>query len=54
MMIPEFSKPTSAQIDYATDLIEKLGYDIDDYDFDAMTSADASELIQELKDELEG
>lgn len=39
MRIPEFSEPTSAQIDY----------DIDDYDFDAMSCADVSELIQELK-----
>ena len=44
-------KPTASQIKYATDLLRKLGYDIDDYDFDRMTKQEVSELIAELKDE---
>jgi len=44
-------EPTKAQIDYAKDLMEKLGYDEEDYDFDRMTRAEVSELIDELKEE---
>lgn len=44
-------KPTASQIKYATDLLRKLGYDTDDYDFDRMTKQEVSELIAELKDE---
>lgn len=47
-------KPTMAQIKYATDLLRKLGYDVADYDFDKMTKAEVSKLIDELKDEYEG
>ena len=48
------AKPTTAQIYYATDLIEKLGYDIEDYDFDNMTRSQMARLIDELRDEWEG
>ena len=48
------SEPTASQIKYATDLLKKLGYDVADYDFDKMTKAEVSELIDELKDEWEG
>ena len=48
------AKPTSEQIGYATDLLKKLGYDVDDYDFDGMTKDEVSELIDELEDEWEG
>jgi len=47
-------KPTRTQINYARDLIRKLGYNEDEYDFDTMTKAEVSELIAELKDEYEG
>jgi hypothetical protein len=42
---------TAAQIEYATDLILKLGYDLDWYDLDKMTRGQISRLIDELKDE---
>ena len=45
---------TAAQIEYATDLILKLGYDLDWYDLDKMTRGQILRLIDELKDELEG
>ncbi len=48
------TEPTTAQIKYATDLLRKLGYDVADYDFDKMTKAEVSELIDELKDEWGG
>ena len=41
--------PTISQIKYATDLLRKLGYDVDDYDFERMTKDEVSELIKELK-----
>lgn len=47
-------KPTASQIKYATDLLRKLGYDVADYDFDKMTKAEVSELIDELKNEWDG
>ena len=47
-------KPTASQVKYATNLLRKLGYDVADYDFDKMTKAEVSELIDELKDEYEG
>ena len=42
---------TQMQIKYATDLLRKLGYDVDDYDFDSMTAQEVSDLIDELKQE---
>lgn len=42
---------TQAQIEYARDLILKLGYDLDWYDLDKMTRGQISRLIDELKDE---
>ena len=45
------AKPTSRQISYATELLKKLGYDVDDYDFDGMTKDEVSELIDELEEE---
>lgn len=47
-------KPTVAQIDYATDLILKLGYDLDWYDLDKISRSQLARLIDELKDEWEG
>ena len=44
-------KPTLSQIKYAKDLLRKLGYDLDDYDFEQMTKQEVSELIDELKSE---
>ena len=43
---------TEAQIRYAKKLLEDLGYDSNDYDFDVMNRSDISELIDELKNEL--
>lgn len=43
--------PTRAQIEYAKDLIRKLGYDLDSYDFENMDKQEVSELISELKAE---
>jgi len=45
---------TKAQIEYATDLLLKLGYDLDWYDLEAMSWSQISRLIDELKDEWEG
>lgn len=47
-------KPTTAQIDYATDLILKLGYDLDWYDLEKMSRSQLARLIDELKSEWEG
>ena len=46
--------PTQAQIEYASKLLKMLGYDIDDYDFEIMSRWEISNLIDNLKDELEG
>lgn len=50
----ESKEPTRAQIDYATDLINKLGYAPDHYDFSRMTRSQMARLIDELRKELEG
>jgi hypothetical protein len=44
----------AGQINYAKDLIMKLGYDNDDCDLHNMTSMKISRLISELKEELYG
>lgn len=44
---------TPEQIEYATGMINELGYDMDDYNLPDMTSSEISQLIKELKDELE-
>ena len=53
-MTEEVKKPTAAQIKYAHELMEKLGYDKNDYDFEKMTRKDAIRLIAGLKREWEG
>lgn len=50
----ERKKPTQAQLDYARDLILKLGYDMDWYDLESMTRSQLARLIDELRDEWEG
>lgn len=50
----EVKLPTKAQIKYANELLEKLGYDKDDYDFEKMTRSQMSKLIGQLKREWEG
>ena len=45
---------TRAQIEYARDLILRLGYDLDWYDLDKMSRGQISRLIDELRDEWEG
>lgn len=54
-------RPTRAQIEYAEDLLEKLGYDKDvevfemlGKDFDDLDRREMSELIDALKEEWEG
>lgn len=49
----DVKKPTKKQIRYAEDLLRKLGYDLDDYDFEEMDSWEVSDLINELKQEWE-
>lgn len=44
-------KATQRMIDFALDLINQLGYDPDEYDFDSMTFEQVRDLINELKDE---
>lgn len=53
-MTDDRTKPTQAQIEYATDLINKLGYDPDWYDIEAMTRGQVARLIDELRAEWEG
>lgn len=45
--------PTIGQIEYAIDTIIKLGYDLDDYDFCKMSKEEVTDLINELKRELD-
>ena len=47
-------RPTRKQIEYAADLLDKLGYDKEEYGLENMTRDALSELISELKDEWEG
>ncbi|MEN6414362.1 MAG: hypothetical protein ABFC84_16615 [Veillonellales bacterium] len=44
-------RPTAKQIEFATELLQQLGYDPDDYDFSSMDFQEVSKLIDELKDE---
>ena len=50
------AEPTKAQLDYAKDLMEKLGYDEQDLgiDLDRMDRAEMAKLIGNLKKEYEG
>ena len=45
---------TVGQIEYATNLLKQLGYDVEEYNLDGMEVWEISKLISELKDELEG
>lgn len=45
---------TRAQVMYAENLLEELGYDIEDYPLSEMSKREASKLIDELKEELYG
>ncbi len=47
-------RPTRKQIEYAADLLDKLGYDKEEYGLENMTREELSELISELQDEWEG
>lgn len=47
-------RPTLDQIDYVEQLCIQLGYDVDDYDPYGMSKREIGELIDELKEELEG
>lgn len=59
-MFEDKTKPTQKQLDYARKLMEELGYDCDDIyeihgkDFYDLTRTEVSQLIDDLKDELEG
>ncbi len=55
------TRPTQAQIDYACDLMEQLGYEETDVpemtegiEFDYLTRSQMARLIDELRSELEG
>ena len=48
------TKPTQKQLDYATYLINELGYDMDWYALEAMSRTQLGKLIDELRKELEG
>ncbi len=45
---------TVRQIEYATNLLKQLGYDVEEYNLDGMEVWEISKLISELKDELDG
>ena len=45
---------TRAQVMYAENLLEELGYDSEDYPLSEMGKKEVSELIDELKEELYG
>lgn len=45
---------TQRQIEYATNMIAELGYDINDYDLESMSKQSISILIDDLKEELNG
>ncbi|MEN6414711.1 MAG: hypothetical protein ABFC84_18395 [Veillonellales bacterium] len=45
------SRPTAKQIEYATELLQQLGYDPEKYDFGSRDFQEVSKLIDELKDE---
>ena len=45
---------TRAQVMYAENLLDELGYDIEDYPLSEMGKKEVSELIDELKEELYG
>ena len=50
----EMEQPTKGQLEYAKILLRELGYDVDDYPLLDMDSAEVSELIGELREELYG
>ena len=45
----DVARPTEEQILCAKNLLRKLGYDIDDYDFEEMDSWEVNDLIEMLK-----
>lgn len=59
-MFEDKMKPTFKQLGYARKLMAELGYDCQDIyemygkDFDDLTRREVSQLIDYLKDELEG
>lgn len=59
-MTEDKTKPTQKQLDYARSLMAELGYDCDNIyemcnkDLYDMTRKEVSQLIDDLKDELEG
>lgn len=44
---------TFKQLEYLRDLVEQLGRDESEYDLESITSKEASQLINELEEELE-
>lgn len=50
--VQDVAKPTKEQIKRAKDLLRKLGYDIEDYDFEEMDSWKVNDLIEMLKRDL--
>lgn len=50
-MVRYSGQPTEKMVNFAKTLIDQLGYDQDDYDFDRMSFEECKNLIDELKDE---
>lgn len=47
----DVANPSKEQIDRAEGLLRRLGYDVDDYDFEDMDRWEVSDLIEALKEE---
>ena len=45
----DVAKPSKEQIERAEDLLRRLGYDVDDYDFEEMDRWEVDDLIEMLK-----
>lgn len=48
----EANKPALRQIKYANFLLQQLGYEVEDYDFEKMNKWEVEDLINGLKAEL--
>ena len=48
------TKPTAAQLDFARELMEELGYDEEEYDIEGMTRSRLASFIDALRYERDG
>ncbi len=53
-MAEDRRKPTTVQLEYARHLMDELGYDPQEYDIENMTRLKLADLIDDLRNELEG